>query len=350
MYTKSFYHIMIDRFYPTNVEYKEREFNGGDIKGLIEKLDYIQGLGMNGIMLTPFYQTHEYHGYHVTDYDKVDSHFGTWDDVKTLVQEVHKRKMTIIADFVPNHCHLTNLIFADGQHHEWFVFNKTKRQVKGFANLDFLPMFNFDNKEVQQYFIDKGLKLCDVGFDAIRLDHATGPTYSFWKTFNAALKKQYPNVQIIGEVWGELDFKPRNLFRYLWNTLRHSAQEARQMEYINVLDGVFDFRYQELVCSAVRNGKGIVSNSKLRQSIKKHFANYPSNFQLWLFLDNHDLNRFLFECKGNKALLQEAITYTKQWRRPFLTYYGTEKGMSNEIDIHKMPYGDEQVRKPMIWD
>ena len=343
------YHIMIDRFYPTNAEFKERKLNGGNIKGVIEKLDYIQGLGMNGIMLTPFYQTNEYHGYHITDYDKVDPHFGIWDDVKKLVQEVHKRNMMIVADFVPNHCHISNSLYSDGKHKDWFLFDR-KGKVKGFANLDFLPMFNTENAEVQQFFIEGGLKLCEVGFDAIRLDHATGPAYKFWRTFNAALKKQYPNVQIIGEIWGKLDFKPRNLFRYFWNKLRYSAQEARQMEYIGILDGVFDFRYQELICNAVKSNRGIDGNTKLKRSITKHFANYPSDFQLWLFLDNHDLNRFLFECNGNKKLLQEAINYTKQWHKPFLTYYGTEKGMSNETDIHQMPYGDEQVRKPMIWE
>lgn len=343
------YHLMIDRFYPTNAEFKEREFNGGNIKGVIENLDYIQGLGMNGIMLTPFYQSNEYHGYHITDYDKVDPHFGTWDDVKRLVQEVHKRNMIIVADFVPNHCHMTNPLFADGKHKDWFLFDR-HGQVKGFADLGFLPMFNTDNAEVQQNFIERGLKLCEIGFDAIRLDHATGPTYNFWKIFNKALKQQYPNVQIIGEVWGKLDFKRRNSFRYFWNKLRYSAQEARQMEYIGVLDGVLDFRYHELICNAVKRNRGIKGNTKLKHSIVKHFANYPSDFQLWLFLDNHDLNRFLFECNGDKKILQEAIDYTKQWRKPFLTYYGTEKGMSNETDIRQKPYGDEQVRNPMIWD
>ena len=104
----SIYHIMIDRLYPTNANFKEREFNGGNIRGVIEKLDYIQALGMKGIMLTPFYQTKRYHGYHITDYDKVDPHFGTWNNVELLVQEVHKRKMIIVADFVPNHCHISN--------------------------------------------------------------------------------------------------------------------------------------------------------------------------------------------------------------------------------------------------
>lgn len=351
---KMYYHIMIDRFYPTNAEYKEREFNGGNIKGIIEKLDYIQGLGMNGIMLTPFYQTNGYHGYHITDYDKVDPHFGNWDDVKALVQEVHKRNMEIVADFVPNHCFETNRLYTDRKHQNWFRYNwfryKKKGKVRGFAKLNFLPMFNSDNIDVQQYFIERGLKLCDVGFDAIRLDHATGPTYNFWKAFYSAIKDKYKKVQIIGEVWGEMDFKSRNRLRYLWNKLRYSAQEARQMEYVGVLDGVLDFRYQELICNAVHDEGGLEKNKKLKRSIIKHFGNYPSGFQLWLFLDNHDMNRFLFECKGNQEKLQEAINYTKQWYRPFLMYYGTEKNMSNETDIREISYGDEQVRKPMIWD
>ena len=162
--------------------------------------------------------------------------------------------------------------------------------------------------------------------------------------------KIYGIEEINGAVWGKLDFKPQNSFRYFWNKLRYSTQEARQMEYIGVLDGLFDFRYQELICNAVKTNSGIEGNTKLKRFITKHFANYPSDFQLWLFLDNHDMNRFLFVCNGDKKMLQEAINYTKQWHKPFLTYYGTEKGMLNETDIHQMPYGDELVRKPMIWD
>lgn len=343
------YHIMIDRFFPTNAEFAEREFNGGNINGIIEKLDYIQALGMNGIMLTPFYQTNEYHGYHIINYEKVEPHFGTWDDVEQLIQEVHKRKMMIVADFVPNHCHITNSLYADGKHKEWFLFDR-HGIVKGFSGLDFLPMFNTDNVEVLQYFIEKALKLCEIGFDAIRLDHASGPTYNFWKKFMGVLKKYYPNVQIIGEVWGKLDFKPKNPFRYYKNKLLYSAQEARQMEYIGVLDGVLDFRYHELMLNALKYNKGIKNNKKLKRSIIRHFANYPANFKLWLFLDNHDLNRLVFECKGDVEMFHDVINYTKQWRRTFLTYYGTERFMSNDIDIRQMPYGDELVRNSMVWD
>ena len=67
--------------------------------------------------------------------------------------------------------------------------------------------------------------------------------------------------------------------------------------------------------------------------VMKNFSNFKGRKTQW-----------------SRKMLQEAINYTKLWHKPFLTYYGTEKGMSNETDIHQMPYGDEQVRKPMIWD
>ena len=71
------YHIMIDRFFPMKSEDTNGNFKGGCLRSIINHLDYIKGLGMTGIMLTPFYKTAAYHGYHVVNFEKVDPHFGT---------------------------------------------------------------------------------------------------------------------------------------------------------------------------------------------------------------------------------------------------------------------------------
>ena len=89
--------------------------------------------------------------------------------------------------------------------------------------------------------------------------------------------------------------------------MRYDAQEARQLEYVGIFDGVLDFRYQQFMCEAVHSEKAIVNNRKLQEEVKLHFARYPTGFQLWLFLDNHDLNRFMFECDGNEKLFKEGI-------------------------------------------
>lgn len=338
------YHIMIDRFFPRNGEDSNGNFKGGCIKSIIEHLDYIQGLGMSGIMLTPFYKTATYHGYHVVDFEQVDSHFGTKADVVELVKEVHKRGMVIIADFVANHCHKSCSLFADGKHREWFCY-KSNGKYKCFAGIEDLPMFNTKNKEVQQYLTQKVLDLCGMGFDAIRLDHASGPCYAFWKYFVRNVKARYPKVRLIGEIWGELDFRPRNYVRYFINKLRYDAQEARQLEYVGVFDGVLDFCYQQLLCAAVHANQSVVNNQKLHEEVKLHLARYPTGFQLWLFLDNHDLNRFMFECGGNKKLFEEGIDYSRQQNMPWFMFYGTEKEFTNNKSIFDgTPYADERVR------
>jgi len=339
------YHIIIDRFAVNDNNVGEVCFKGGNLKGILSALDYIQDLGADGIMLTPFYKTDAYHGYHITDYEQVDPHFGTWDDVRQLVDDVHRRGMTIVADFVANHCHEKNRLYADGKHRDWFKYNKDG-SVKGFAGLGFLPMFDTGNPEVRDYLTERGLELCRLGFDAIRLDHATGPSYTFWNYFRARIKERFPEVLLIGEVWGNMDFKPHRRLRYWLNHLRYSAQEARQMEYAKVFDGVLDFSYQHLLCEAAHNDTSIVNNRRLYKKVKSHFNRYPRDFKLWLFLDNHDLNRFLFECGQNKDLFREGIEFSKQCNMPYIMFYGTERGFTNDKDIFDgTPYADERVRQ-----
>ncbi len=346
---KFIYHLLIDRF-TGNSAVKGKGFKGGTLKGVLSHLDYIQDLGANGIMLTPFYETDAYHGYHITNYENIDPHFGIWKDVQELVEEAHRRGMIIIADFVANHCHKNNYLFADGKHSDWFLYRKDG-YAEGFADIEDLPMFNTDNNEVRRYLIDAALRLCEIGFDAIRLDHATGPSYAFWKQFHTEIKKSYPNVKLIGEVWGSLDFKPRNKLRYFWHWFRYGDQEAKQLEYVGILDGVFDFQYQSILCGAARKKMNVLSDNKFKEHIKKHFARYPKEFDLWLFLDNHDLNRFLYNCRGDRKLLEDAMAFTRQQSYTSLMYYGTEIGMTNETSIFDgTPYADERVRECMIFN
>ncbi|MDE7387011.1 MAG: hypothetical protein K2N28_07720 [Muribaculaceae bacterium] len=344
MNSQLIYHILIDRFFPSGSEDKNGNFKGGTIRGIISHLDYIRELGMTGIMLTPFSHSAAYHGYHTVDLDEVDPHFGTWDDVGRLVAEVHSRRMTIVADFVANHCHSDSPIYKDGNHRDWFR-RDTKGKVMTFAGIDCLPMFDTDNPQVRRYLTDKALRLCSAGFDAIRLDHATGPTYGFWKYLRREIKRRYPDVVLIGEVWGAMDFRPRYRLRYAVNRLLYGAQEARQLEYVNVLDGLLDFRYHELIIDAIHKKESLTKKGRLYGKIKRHFKRYPADFGLWLFLDNHDLNRIFFECGFDETAMDNAIAFTEQWDKTVLWFYGTEKRLANTKSIFDgTPYADERVR------
>lgn len=347
MRRQQIYHILIDRFYPSGPEDGRGNFKGGSLRGILEHLDYIQNLGMTGIMLTPFYQSAAYHGYHTVNFDEVDPHFGTWNDVARLVSEVHCRGMIIVADFVANHCHRDLPPYQDGRHRDWFRRDKNGR-VMTFAGIEELPMFDTDNPQVREYLTDKALRLCSLGFDAIRLDHAAGPSYRFWKYFGREIKRKYPNVMLIGEVWGAIDFHPRYRLRYATNRLLYGSQEARQLEYVNVLDGVLDFRYNELIINAIHTKESLTKKGKAYGKVKRHFKRYPADFKLWLFLDNHDLNRIFFECGFDETVMEKAIAFTEQWDKTVLWFYGTEKSLTNTKTIFDgTPYADERVRMPL---
>lgn len=345
------YHIMIDRFAGCNPKRKDRCFKGGNLRGIIKKLDYIQSLGCTGILLTPFYKTNEYHGYHITDYEKVDEHFGTWNDVTSLVKAVHKRGMTITADFVANHCHISNPLVSDCP--DWF--KKTQDgSFKFFYGIDNLPEFNLEKAGARRYMVERMRDLCHIGFDAIRLDYAKGPSLEFWRQAKREIKKDYPDVMLIGEILGSPIGK--HLPDELAEQVRRdeiSKQEAWQLCYAEVLDGVLDFEYQSLLSKAAKSGRGITNNQELEKALKAHFARYADlpDFMLWLLLDNHDFNRFLYECNGDVELLNEAVALSRTQPYPYLLYYGTEKGMSHKGDrFSGEPYADEQVRECMKWN
>ncbi len=342
------YHILLDRFFPSAPGDERGNFKGGTLRDIIANLDYIANLGMTGIMLTPFCRSAAYHGYHTVDFDSVDPHFGTWNDVDRLVAEVHSRGMIIVADFVANHCHIDFPLCREEKSRGWFR-RDSDGSLMTYGGIDELPMFNTDNPEVRRYLTDKALRLCEAGFDALRLDHATGPSYAFWRYFRAVIKSKYPAVKLIGEVWGNMDFRPRRPLRYALNRLLYGSQEARQLEYVGVLDGVLDFTYHELMIEAIRKKVCLTKKGgKFYGKISRHFKRYPGDFSLWLFLDNHDLNRVFFECGFDKEVMDNAIAFTLQWDRPFLWFYGTEKRLSNTKTIFDgTPYADERVRMPL---
>lgn len=220
-----------------------------------------------------------------------------------------------------------------------------------YAGIEDLPMFNTDNPHVRKYLTDKALRLCRVGFDAIRLDHATGPSYSFWKYFKSEIKRGFPGVALIGEVWGDMDFRPGRMLRYAVNRMLYGAQEARQLEYVDVLDGVLDFSYHEIIINAIHKKESLTKKGKVYGKVKRHFKHYPADFELWLFLDNHDINRIYFECGFDETVMDNAIAFTEQWDKTVLWFYGTEKRMTNTKTIFDgTPYADERVRMPLTKD
>ena len=364
----SIYHIMIDRFnggwITPPAKPHEDGFYGGTLKGIKEKLkDYIKPEGYNAIMLTPFYKTAEYHGYHTVDFSEIDLRFGDWSDFDQLTKEAHNLGIKVICDFVPNHCHYTNKFFQDALNNknsiyrDWFFFDEgEKGGYVSFQNYPDLPKFNLYNKMTAEYLIGVAEKLVkDYHIDGLRIDHAIGTPFNFLKQFRERLKGINPNILVFGEVWAsylrdisQIEFKNEER-RYELVNHDVNIQEHLQMDYIGVLDGVLDFKFRDIMVEVAKQGQGFTGNRDLKMELKRHFHNYPSTFVLLLFLDNHDTDRFLFTCNSDVTQKSNAFEVVKHLPYPHITYYGTEINMKNETSICVRNNADGDVRRPMDW-
>ena len=375
------YHLLIDRFnggwqVPPK---SENVFCGGNLQGVIEKLDYIRELGFTAIMLSPIFKSANYHGYHTLNFEDVDPHFGTWDDYRQLLDQAHEKGLKIVCDFVPNHCWYEAPIFAEsllkngGKHRDWFFYPEGDDSDAFVSFLGFgdLPKFNLTNPEVASFMIDKAERLARMGVDAFRIDHALGQPHQFLQQFRDAMQAVNSDIVVFGEVWafgigpqlaGQLYFKTdTRLQEFLAQgttptsspsagSVQPFSQDNLQADYVGTLDGVLDFAYRDILLEEIHAGRGIKGNDTLRSKIADHFAKYPDDFKLVLFLDNHDTDRFLFDCHDDVNLLHEAVDLTMSLQRPFSFLYGTEQLMTNRPTIFNAePYADLRVRNCMDW-
>ncbi|MBR0259277.1 MAG: hypothetical protein IJQ49_03300 [Prevotella sp.] len=363
------YHLLIDRFNGGWQEppRSENVFCGGNLQGVTDKLDYIQGLGFNAVMLSPIYASANYHGYHTLNFDDVDPHFGTWDDYQRLLDTAHAKGMKIVCDFVPNHCWYEAPMFQEallkngGKHRDWFWFkNEDSDEFVSFLGYGDLPKFNLTNPEVAGFMIEKAEKLVRMGVDAFRIDHALGQPHTFLNRFSDSMQAIRSDIVVFGEVWAfgigpqmasQLYFKTdERLQEFMAQDTTPFSQDTLQTDYIGTIDGVLDFAYRDILLEEVRAGRGIKGNAKLKRKVEAHFTQYPDDFKLVLFLDNHDTDRFLFNCHDDVNLLHEALDFTKSLSRPFSFLYGTEQLMTNNPTIvNAEPYADLRVRNCMNW-
>lgn len=351
------YQIMIDRF-SGHGDHTKPDFAGGNITGIIRKLDYLKQIGFNCIWISPFLKTTYYHGYHVEDFYNVDPHFGTKKDLKELVRIAHNKGIKVIADFVPNHCSFKHPFFLDAKknrksrYHDWFYFKRWPNNYLCFLNLKELPKLNLDNKETRDHIVDAALYwIKEIDLDGYRLDHAIGPSHTFWKYFNKKVKKVKKDAALIGEVWfwgikkKHLETirlrKKHEKFRQ-----RHqiNLQDAALKEYVGELDGCLDFTFNDLAKRFF--ARETIDCYHFFLELKDHYRSY-SNFFLPSFLDNHDMNRFSFECKNDIRKLKLASLFQFTMNQPPIVYYGTETKIKQvNVVSHKLN-SDLNVRQTL---
>lgn len=356
------YHIFLDRFAGFSPEaaarWQEPDFVGGTLRGVQEKLPYLQALGVDILWLSPFCQNAAYHGYFTTDYRAVDPRFGSLEDLRALIAAARAAGMALIADFVPNHCHETHPFFqaaraGDRELRRWFYFDR-QGGWQGYNGLGFLPRLNLDHPPARQYMAETARHWLGEGLAGLRLDYAIGPSRSFWRFFRSEVKRAFPEALLIGEVWlGKMlrrDFPRVHIRHKTWRWLRgHIPKDSLQREYAGLLDGVLDFAFQELMVQGLAQEK--FPPSELPARLAAHYARYPEGFLLPSFLDSHDMNRFAYEAGGARERVKAAFALQMAQPQPAVIYYGSEIGLPQAESVWTgIPHADLHARRPMVWD
>ncbi|WP_082235240.1 alpha-amylase family glycosyl hydrolase [Halobacillus massiliensis] len=309
---------------------------GGDLQGVIEKLDYIESLGVNTLWVSPIYEGPYSHGYHPSDFLKVDPRFGSNKLMKELVDEAHKRDMKVVYDLVPNHVSNQHNFFkdavekgTDSPYYDWFTFINWPNEYETFYDVKELPELNNDNPETRQYMLETVVPfwMDDIGVDGFRLDYAKGPSYNFWVDFRHAVKQKDPNTFIFGEVWDSLE---------------------KITSYTGKLDGAIDFETQTAIYEAMINGG---SMNDFGSSLESIFDTYHDEFVPATFLDSHDMPRFIYEADGDTKTLKNAASLQFTLPGAPIIYYGDEVALSQSGDHNLVDeWKDRYYREMMPWD
>lgn len=334
---------------------KPRYYHGGDFRGIVDRLPYLKSLGVTAIWMNPVYDNAnrlndrevydgaaitDYHGYGAVDFYGVEEHFGTLAELRALVDAAHAAGIKIVFDQVANHT---------GPFHPWaneppspsFFHGTVAQHRKGemeFAPLtqpgtpaevrapildgwfiDLLPDLNQDDPDVARYLIQNRLWWLGVtGADGLREDTLPYVPRTFWRASMAALKRQYPDVRVVGEAF----HRDREVVSFF------QGGAARFDGVDSGVDALFDFPLLDPMRAAFTGGKDL-------RPVAEVFAGdaaYVDAHKLVTFASLHDVKRFMGEPGATLEGLALAHALTMTARGIPMIYYGDEIGMPGGDD------------------
>ncbi|PYT04002.1 MAG: hypothetical protein DMF65_03015, partial [Acidobacteria bacterium] len=326
-------------------------YHGGDFQGIINHLPYLKELGVTAIWLTPWYDnvnhpdeiekkegaaTTGFHGYGAVDFYGVEEHFGTLSKLRELVDDAHKLGIKVIEDEVRNHTgpyhpwvddsptptwyngtranHLKN-VFQTWMLHDPYAEEKSRRETLEGWFLDFLPDLNQHDEEVRRYLIQNTLWwIVATGVDGIREDTWQYVPNDFWRDWTAAIKREYPNFRVFGEV---KDGDPVHVSFYQGGVRRFDGVDTG-------LDSLLDFPLFYPARRAFGEGQNV---KEVAQALSKDYL-YTNPGLLVTLVGGHDDGRFMSERGATIAGAKLAHTFILTTRGVPQLYYGDEIGMT----------------------
>jgi cyclomaltodextrinase / maltogenic alpha-amylase / neopullulanase len=312
----------------------ETNFFGGDLEGIIQKLDYIADLGVTGIYLTPIFKAESNHKYDTIDYMEIDPQFGDKETLKRLVKKAHNKGIRVMLDAVFNHSGFYFKPFQDvlengeqSRYHDWFHIHEFPVITEPVPNYDTfgftytMPKFNTENPETREYLLKVArywIEECDI--DGWRLDVANEVDHAFWIDFRKTVKEVKADAYIVGEIW-------------------HDSLPWLQGDQF---DAVMNYPFTSLVKDyfAYRS----ISLAEFREGIEELKFMYSQNVHDVAFnlLGSHDTPRILDECGDDKEKVKLLFLFQLAFSGSPCIYYGDEIAMFGG--------GDPGNRACMVWE
>ena len=337
--------------------------HGGDLKGIIDHLDYISGLGATAIWCTPLLEDnqpeHSYHGYACTDYYHIDSRFGTNDLFKEYVQKAHEKDLKIIMDIVPNHAGSAHWWMKDTPFKDWYhVFdtytgsniafstnmdpNASKKdlyiQESGWFDKSMVDM-NLDNPYVLNYFKQWAVWWIEwSGLDGFRVDTYPYNEKDPMAEWCAAVMNEYPNFNIVGEVWTASI--PQLAY---WQ-----GGNANKDGFDSHLKSVMDFPLHDALRAGLNEDWGGWGQGMVRvYDILSHDFVYHDLSNMMIFPGNHDTDRLGDVLRKNPKRVKIAMAMMATMRGYPQIFAGDEL-MFTSCDL-SMGHGGLRVDFPGGW-
>ena len=321
--------------------------HGGDIRGIINSLDYIADLGFTAIWLNPVLENNQpkasYHGYSTTDFFKVDRRFGTNSEYKELSGKARDKGIKIIMDMIMNHCGSEHWWMDDlssddwiNNHDDFFITNHRRTTLrdpyasnydrKHFTDGWFVPTMpdlNQRNPLLADYLIQNTLWWIEyLNLAGIRMDTYSYSDRDFMKDWTCAVMNEYPDFNICGEEWS---LNPAVLA--YWQKGKENPDG-----YTSCLPGLLDFPLQNALKNAlVEQESWNAGMINLYEMLSNDFL-YEDPFKHVIFPDNHDMSRIFTQLNEDTDLFKLAIACLATMRGTPQFYYGTEILMSNTGD------------------
>ena len=311
-------------------------FQGGDLRGVMQRFDYLLDLGVTALYFNPIFLTSSNHGYNTYDYYRIEPRLGTLDDFHALLNLAHRYGVRVILDGVFNHCGRGFFAFADvlenGEHspyRDWFhihrfpldAFSPGKAQhYEAWWGFKSLPKFNTATPAVREYIFSVARYWLEQGIDGWRLDVPNEIDDDvFWAQFRQVVKSINPRAALIGEIW---DIAPR------WANDTH-------------FDGLMNYPVRKALLAYLNQE---LSTQHFAEALEAVVRAYPLENLLSMYvpLGSHDTPRLWTLLHGDMDKLRMAFAFQFAFPGAPAVYYGDEIGLPGE--------GDPDCRRAFPWD